>query len=390
MNPIQVSVVLPCLNEASSVALVVRQAFEGLEAAGMSGEVVVADNGSSDGSPELAAAAGARVITVPVRGYGAALAAGFVAARGEICVMGDADATYPFERLGELVAPVLKGEADMVIGSRWVGDAARHMPLLHRFLGTPVLSWLVRRAGGPVGVSDSQSGFRAFRRARLLELGLRTTGMEYASEMLIVAGRARWRIAELPTGYRERIGESKLDTLRDGVRHLQTILLLAPNLAATLPGVVLSLAGSVGLLWWLLDPSATRAGSPAWLASVIGPAAFVVGVEAVLVGLLLAATTPLGRDSRALSPTLLLRSYLLGGAWALLVGLVVCGVLAGAWLAGLPVPARAAQIGTIALVLVLVGALGIGTAVLGALLSASRRHAQGDALPLGATPEQAA
>jgi len=169
VNEPLVTIVLPCLNEASSVASVVREGLAACVAAGIAGEVIVADNGSDDGSPDLARAAGARVVDVPLRGYGAALSAGFTAARADICVMGDADATYPFDKLADLVEPVVRDEADMTVGSRWVGVTAKSMPFWHRFVGTPVLTWLVRRAGGPSNLTDSQSGFRAVRRQALLD-----------------------------------------------------------------------------------------------------------------------------------------------------------------------------------------------------------------------------
>ena len=372
MNPPFISVVLPCLNEAGSVDLVVRQALEAFAVACIDGEVVVADNGSTDGSREIARSAGARVVEVPVRGYGAAIAAGVLAANGEICVMGDADATYPFELLTTLTGPVARGDVDMAVGSRWVTTNRKTMPFLHRFVGTPVISWLVRRAGGPQGLTDSQSGFRAFRRQGLIDLGLQTTGMEYASEMLIVAGRAKWRILEIPTGYRERIGESKLDTFRDGWRHLRTILLLAPHLAATLPGTVLSIIGATAVAWALADASGVRIGSPSWLASFLGPIVLVIGLQGVLIGFLLAAWSPiargLGSNVGDAPVRRVLTSLGIGGAWALGSGLVVCAALVLSWVLALPIPFRGSQIAMIALVLVLTGASAIGDSVIGHLL----------------------
>jgi glycosyltransferase involved in cell wall biosynthesis len=383
-----VSIVLPCLNEAGSVGLVVRQSLSALAEAGLDGEVVVADNGSDDGSQELARAAGARVIDAPIRGYGAALAAGFLAARGDICVMGDADATYPFERLAELVAPVARGEADMVLGSRWVDENAKHMPFLHRFVGTPVITWLVRRAGGPRDLTDSQSGFRAFRRQALLDLDLQTAGMEYASEMLIVAGRAGWRVRELPTGYRERIGESKLDTFRDGWRHLRTVLLLAPHLAATLPGVGLTAAGAAALLWALVDANISRVGAPGWAASFLGLVAVSIGIQGILVGLLLAAASPFSHG-RSVDPGRLTASYAVGGAWALGSGTVLCLVLVASWIVALPMPFRGAQIALIALVLVLTGANAIGDAIIGRLLIDGSRRLRRPAASVPVPPSRA-
>ncbi len=374
MNQPLVTIVLPCLNEAGSVAFVVREALDACAASGIAGEVVVADNGSDDGSPELARAAGARVVDVPLRGYGAALAAGFKAARADVCVMGDADATYPFDKLPEMVDPVVRDEVDMTVGSRWVGTTRKTMPFWHRFVGTPVLTWLVRRAGGPRDLTDSQSGFRAVRRQALLELGLQTTGMEYASEMLIVAGRAGWRIREIPTGYRERIGQSKLDAFRDGWRHLRAILLLAPDLGATLPGAALVGAGVLGVAWALVDPDIARAGSPAWLASLLGPAALVLGVQAILLGFLLSVSSPLARGQRAPRAERLLVSFAVGGACALGAGLVLCAALVLGWVLGRPPPLHALQLDLVALVLVLVGGSAIGGAIIGGLVTEGLRR----------------
>lgn len=376
------SVVLPCLNEAGSVALVVRLALETLDAHGLHGEVVVADNGSVDGSQDLARAAGARIVDVPIRGYGAALSGGIEAARGEICVMGDADATYPFELMPLLIEPIVRGEADMTIGSRLAGATPRTMPFLHRYVGTPVITWLVRRAGGPANLSDSQSGFRAFRRDALWDLRLRATGMEYASEMLIVAGRAGWRVSEIETGYRERIGKSKLRTLSDGLRHVTTILLLAPDLAATLPGVVLAIAGLIPLVWALVDPSIAQAGSPAWLASFFGPPLIVLGSQSIMVGLLLAVYSPLAPRFRRISSEALLRGYSVGGVWATCAGLILIGALALAWLAGWQTPFRAPQIQMIALVLILVGGSAIAASVVARLVVEGFRRYAPIAAPL--------
>ena len=382
-----VSVILPCLDEAGSVALVVRQVRDALAANGLDGEVVVADNGSVDGSADLARAAGARVIDVPVRGYGAALSAGIAAARGPICVMGDADATYPFELLPRLVEPIARGEADLVIGSRLGSARARTMPPLHRYVGTPTITWLVRRAGGPPGLVDSQSGFRAFRRDDLLGLNLRATGMEFASEMLIVAGRANWRVLEVETGYRERIGRSKLETGPDGFRHLTTILLLAPDLGATLPGAALAIVGAVLLAWALIDPSTVQTGSPSWLASFFGPALVVLGIQAMLVGLLLAAYSPIAPRRRRASPRALLGRYLVGGIWAVAAGIIIIGSLAFVRLIGAQAPIRGSQMQMIALVLVLAGGSAVATAAIaGILIESLRRYPP--AAPTTATAAQ--
>ena len=184
--PLTVSVVMPCLNESETVAGCVAEALDALESAGLDGEVVVADNGSTDGSRELAERAGARVVPVAARGYGAALAGGFAAARGRYVVMGDADLSYDFGAVPDFVKALDAG-ADLVMGSRFRGVIeSGAMPPLHRWLGNPVLSGL-GRLFFRTDVSDFHCGLRAFRRDALLGLDLRTTGMEYASEMVVKA-----------------------------------------------------------------------------------------------------------------------------------------------------------------------------------------------------------
>ena len=238
MSDVDVSVVLPCLNEAESVGVVVRNALAALRSAGLSGEVVVADNGSVDGSQSVAESAGARVIAATKRGYGAAVHAGMEAARGRVLVMADADGTYPMESLPELVRPVLDGDRDMVIGARIHADlAAQAMPWMHRHVGTPVLTRLVNRLGGSQ-VSDSQSGMRAISASAYRRLGMRTPGMEYASEMILRSARLQLRVGEMPITYRARVGESKLRTIPDGWRHLRFILLASPTWLFMVPGLV--------------------------------------------------------------------------------------------------------------------------------------------------------
>jgi hypothetical protein len=235
------SVVLPCLNEAQSVGTVVRDALAALHGAGLSGEVVVADNGSQDGSGEIARAAGARVVLAAARGYGNAYHAGMAAARGRVLVMADADGTYPMEAIPELVQPVLAGEKDMVIGSRMRG-VIHDMPWLHRHVGNPLLTGMLNRFFG-VRVSDAHSGMRAIDAQAYARLGLSTPGMEYASEMIVSAARLRLRIGEVPIEYRERVGESKLETWPDGWRHLKYLLLASPTWLFLVPGLACFLLG---------------------------------------------------------------------------------------------------------------------------------------------------
>ncbi|MDX6581805.1 MAG: hypothetical protein QOI10_989 [Solirubrobacterales bacterium] len=224
--------VLPCLDEGASVAACVYAARAALRESGIDGEVLVVDNGSTDDSRSAARRAGARVAVEPRRGYGRALLHGIEAAGAPVIAIADADGTYELAELGALLAPVLAGEADLVLGSRIAGSAPGAMPPLHRYLGTPVLNHLIARTSGEPAHRDSQSGFRAFRRDAILALDLRGSGMELASEMLIRAARAGLRIAEVDVPYGPRTGKSKLRPFSDGWRHLRAIHALRGERAA--------------------------------------------------------------------------------------------------------------------------------------------------------------
>lgn len=279
-----VSVVLPCLNEEDSVALCVAEALEAIGAAGLVGEVIVVDNGCTDRSAVVAARAGARVVLESTPGYGAAIRAGIDAAAGRVVVMADADCTYPLDRIAELVRPVLAGEVDLCVGSRLEGATHRSMPFLHRFVGTPTLTLLVRQGGGYTHLTDSQSGFRAFDRNAIGRLGLRCTGMEFASEMLLRASQSGFSVREIPLGYRERVGESKLSTWRDGLRHLRLIMKLSPQQLLWYPGLfALALSGT---LWFLAIAAggALSVGSVTWQPIFFASICLVLGAAAALAG----------------------------------------------------------------------------------------------------------
>ena len=234
---LEVSVVIPCLDEAGSIAACVRAARNALDRGGYQGEVLVVDNGSTDGSGELAAGAGARVVNQPRRGYGNAYLAGLAAARGRYIVMLDADMTYDAGELPRFVKALEDG-GDMVLGDRMEGIQPGAMPWLHRHVGNPMLTGLLNRLFG-TEVKDAHCGMRALRREVLPQLDLRTTGMELASEMVIRAAKAGLDIRQFPIEYRPRQGESKLSTWSDGWRHLRFLLIHSPRHLFLIPGTVL-------------------------------------------------------------------------------------------------------------------------------------------------------
>jgi hypothetical protein len=285
----QVTLVLPCLNEELAVGTCVRRALQTFRASGLDGRVIVVDNGSSDGSVEQARAEGALVVRQAEPGYGAALRSGIAFADTEYVVMADADGTYELEAIPRLLQPLVDDEADLVIGARLNDASTKSMPWLHRFVGTPVLSILVNRAAGQkIKIRDSQSGFRAFRRDQFTALPMTSTGMEFASEMLIRFAWAHYRIREVDTRYAQRIGESKLESFSDGLRHLRQILLLSPEIFATDPGVAMT---SLALCLWTVacftSEELGRIGSLAWAAMLVAEVLGVIGPITYSTGLVI-------------------------------------------------------------------------------------------------------
>lgn len=280
-----VTIVMPCLNEEESVGICVRKAVGWLERRQLPGEVLVVDNGSTDRSVEEATAAGARVIHERRRGYGQAYLRGFAEARGEYIVMGDSDDTYDFSDLDQLIAPLDRG-ADMVLGNRFTGGiASGAMPWAHRYIGSPIINMVIRLFFG-ARIGDSQSGLRAFRRGVTERLGLRSSGMELASEMIVSAARAGLAIAEVPAPYATRRGESKLNTLRDGWRHLRYLLLAAPDFLFTLPGVAMVLLGIAATAVSLAGPNGIQIGPMQWRPVFAGTILLAIGVNAILFGVI--------------------------------------------------------------------------------------------------------
>jgi hypothetical protein len=248
-TPFELSVVLPCLNEAETLATCIQKAQTSMAALGVAGEVVVADNGSSDGSQGIAESHGARVVHVAIRGYGAALQAGIEAARGRYVVMADADDSYDLAGLGPFLAKLRDGY-DLVMGNRFAGGIAPGaMPPLHRYLGNPVLT-AIGRLFFRSPIRDFHCGMRGFRRDSILALELRTTGMEFASEMVAKAALRGLRVTEVPTTL-AKDGRSRpphLRSWRDGWRHLRFLLLYSPRYLFLLPGALLVLIGTIGVL----------------------------------------------------------------------------------------------------------------------------------------------
>jgi glycosyltransferase involved in cell wall biosynthesis len=259
-DDVELSVVMPCLDEAATVGICVKKAIDALERHGIRGEVIIADNGSTDGSQQIARDFGARVVPVEKRGYGSALQSGIAAAHGEFVLMGDADDTYDFSQLNEFLAKLREGY-DLVMGNRFRGKILPcAMPVLHRYLGNPVLTGLGRLFfKSPVG--DFHCGLRAFRKDAIEQLELRTLGMEFASEMVVKATAFGLRITEIPTTLSpdRRDHAPHLRTWRDGWRHLRFLLLYSPRWLFLYPGIALFTLGI--LLNALLLPGPRRIGS---------------------------------------------------------------------------------------------------------------------------------
>jgi hypothetical protein len=280
---LDVSIVMPCLNEEDGVADCVLKAKGWLERSGMTGEVIVADNGSTDRSAQLAAEAGARVVREEQRGYGRALMRGIQEARGKYIVMGDCDGTYEFGDLSPLIDPLEEGY-DLVMGNRMTKMLAPGaMPWAHRHIGTPLISLILRIFTG-AKVTDSQCGIRGFRKEAIDRLGLRTPGMEFASEMILKATRQGLKIKQVDVPYYVRTGESKLSTFRDGWRHLKFLLISSPSYVFIGPGLVLVLLGLLSLGVTTFTSQGITIGAVRWEPVYTAAILLVIGVNTIMLG----------------------------------------------------------------------------------------------------------
>ena len=324
---------IPCLNEAGSISRCVTEAQQALAREGIEGEIIVADNGSDDRSAELARAAGATVVHEPRRGYGSAYLAGFSAARGHYIVMADADLTYDFGDIPRFVGKLDEG-ADLVMGDRMGGIQPGAMPWLHRYVGNPLLTGILNLFFR-TGVRDAHCGMRAVRRASLAALDLRTTGMEFASEMVIRAGKERLAIEEIPIHYHPREGESKLSSFRDGWRHLRFLLVHSPNWLFIVPGAAMALIGSLVMLTVLLEIEVL--GREWELHSLVaGALLMIVGTQVLALGLCAHAygTYFIGEKDPwfdGMRARFRLEHGLLLGGLVALAGVAVAGVIAVIW-----------------------------------------------------------
>jgi glycosyltransferase involved in cell wall biosynthesis len=332
-DEVLLSVVIPCLNEEDNITEVVSLARDVMARKGIRGEVVVADNDSDDRSAELAAAAGARVVHEPRRGYGSAYLAGFGAARGKYIVMGDADLTYDFNDIPRFVEELDAG-AELVMGDRMDNIQPGAMPWLHRYVGNPALSGILNLFFR-TGVRDAHCGMRGLRRDILPRLDLRTPGMEFASEMVIRASKEGMDIREFPIHYHPRGGESKLSSFKDGWRHLRFLLVHSPTYLFVIPGLTLAVLGALASLMVLTqidifgrtwDIHAIIAGS---LFMIVGTQILALGLCAHAYGTyFMGERDPWFDHMRARFR--LEHGLMLGGAFAV-VGAIIAAYIVGLW-----------------------------------------------------------
>ncbi|MDQ7878780.1 glycosyltransferase family 2 protein [Microbacterium sp. QXD-8] len=338
---IELSIVMPCLNEAETLAVCIDKAQRYLARSGVVGEVVIADNGSNDGSQEIARAHGARVVDVPAKGYGSALMGGIDAARGEYVIMGDADDSYDFSQLDPFVERLRAGD-QLVMGNRFQGGIAEGaMPPLHKYLGNPVLSWIGRALfRSPIG--DFHCGLRGFDRRAILDLHLQTTGMEFASEVVVKSTLGGLRVSEVPTTL-SKDGRSRpphLRSWRDGWRHLRFLLIFSPRWLFLIPGATAFFLGLLGTIFLAIGPIEIGGLGLDTISQVYLAALCVVGYQSVIFAILTKIYAqhegfriPRSRNFERLERRISLESGALAGLALFLVGLVIAIWQFAAWAA---------------------------------------------------------
>ena len=356
----EISVVMPCLNEAASVGTCIEKAWEGIKRTGLTGEVVISDNGSTDDSIEVATAAGARVVRQPARGYGNAYRKGFAEARGRFIIMGDSDGSYDFTQLDRLIEPLRDGAYDYVLGSRFAGQILPGaMPWTHRYIGNPVLTGVLNRLF-KVDSSDAHSGMRAFTADAYRRMALQSEGMELASEIVINAAKAGLRGTEVPITYHPREGESKLNSMRDGWRHLRFMLLRSPNWLFVGPGIAMFVLGLVGQA--LLLPGPLNLGFHALDVhfSVLFALLAILGYQTLLFGVFARTCLPAegGKDrlQRWFERNYSLERGLISGGVMFLVGFVIDAAIFVHWLRQGLGPINSLRPALLAMTLMMVGA----------------------------------
>lgn len=339
---IELSIVMPCLNEAETLAVCIDKARRYLARSGVVGEVIIADNGSTDGSQDIALAHGARVVNVPAKGYGSALMGGIEAARGDYVIMGDADDSYDFSRLDPFVERLRAGD-ELVMGNRFRGGIAEGaMPPLHKYLGNPVLSWIGRVLfRSPIG--DFHCGLRGFNRQSILDLHLQTTGMEFASEVVVKSTLGGLRVSEVPTTL-DKDGRSRpphLRSWRDGWRHLRFLLIFSPRWLFLIPGAVAFFLGLLGTLFISFGPIILGEVGFDVSSQVYLAALTVVGYQSVLFAILTKIYAqhegfriPRSRNFDRLERRISLESGALVGLALFLIGLAIAIWQFSMWAAG--------------------------------------------------------
>lgn len=336
---LELTILMPCLNEAETLAVCIDKAMGYLKTSGVKGEVLIADNGSTDGSQAIAVKHGARVVDIPEKGYGSALIGGIQAAEGTYVIMGDADDSYDFSSLDQFVERLRAGD-ELVMGNRFRGGIAPGaMPPLHKYLGNPVLSF-IGRALFRSPIKDFHCGLRGFNRQSMLDLHLQTSGMEFASEMVVKSTLGGLQVSEVPTTLKKdgRSRPPHLRSWRDGWRHLRFLMIFSPRWLFLIPGVVLFLVGLVGTVFLAFGPLVIGnvgfdVSSQIYLAALT-----VVGYQSVIFAILTKIyaqhegfNIPRGRNFERLEKRISLESGALVGLALFIIGLVIAIVQFATW-----------------------------------------------------------